>query len=120
MTDSKKAPLPSALRAEMSRAGVTTGALAAFLSVTRQTVSAWRSGDTDPPARALVRIEAHLGLRVGVLYGELARGELAPDQSADAFVRAAYEPGRRISDLPEEALRRIEDILDDADRKHQQ
>lgn len=52
-----------------TRAGLSQGAVAERLAVTRQTITAWEGGDSEPPAIDLQRLAALFGVDVNVLLG---------------------------------------------------
>lgn len=52
-----------------TRAGLSQGAVAEHLSVTRQTITAWEGGDSEPPALDLQHLADLFGVDINVLTG---------------------------------------------------
>lgn len=83
-------PFSTRLMAAQERAGLTTEALARQLDVTVRVVQKWRSGETEPGGRNLVRLAAVLRVRPESFYDD------ANESGHEALERPVAEtPTRR-------------------------
>lgn len=64
-----------AIRTLREAAGLAQKDLATMLNVTRQTLSAWESGRTSPPADRVPQIASVLGCSIEDLYNEIINQE---------------------------------------------
>lgn len=63
--------------------GMTQDQLAEKLNVTRQAVSNWETGKTQPGVETLTAMAAHFGISVEeLIYGKTRRLEISPDSNA--------------------------------------